>query len=193
MTTQTRVRQTRKPRLFNVDEYYAMAEAGILRHGERVELLSGVIVRMSPIGSRHAAWVDALANLLIDRIERRAMIRVQNPVRLDSNSEPEPDVTVIRRRGDFYASAHPGPDDVLLLIEVSDTTVAFDREVKLPLYAAAGIPEVWIVDLPSGAVEVYTEPSGETYSLSRTVSVGGTLTPGAFDDVSLTVGQIVPS
>ena len=117
-----------------------MAEAGILRHGERVELLSGVIVRMSPIGSRHAAWVDALANLLIDRIERRAMIRVQNPVRLDSNSEPEPDVTVIRRRGDFYASAHPGPDDVLLLIEVSDTTVAFDREVKLPLYAAAGNP-----------------------------------------------------
>jgi Uma2 family endonuclease len=111
---------------------------------------------------------------------------------MDEFSEPEPDLMLLAMQDDYYASAHPGPDDVLLLIEVSDTTLLYDRNVKLPLYARAGIPEVWIVDLQSGQLEVFTEPSSEGYASSRNFGSGDSVSPAAFDDISLAVDDIIP-
>ena len=177
-----------KPRLFNVDEYYAMADAGILTEDDRVELLDGEIVAMSPIGSLHADCVGILTNLLAAQVGRRALVWVQNPIRLGERTEPQPDLVLAKWRS--YSSAHPGPEDVLLLIEVSDTTIESDRGVKLPLYARSGIREVWIVNLPAQIVEVYSEPAGSEYTRSRVVGAGGELVPGALGDVSLSASQV---
>lgn len=140
-----------------------MAEAGVLSETDRVELLHGEIVEMTPIHSRHAACVDRLARLFFETAGEQAHIRIQNPVRIPDHSEPQPDLVLARLRDDGYAGRHPGPDDILLVVEVSDTTAGYDREIKIPLYAAAGIPEVWLVDLPGRAVEVYRDPSGDAF------------------------------
>ena len=130
-----------------VDEYYRMAEVGLLARDARVELIDGEVIDLAPIGSRHAAVVDALTNLLPAAVGQRAIVAVQRPVRLDRRSEPQPDIALLKPRASYYAAAHPGPSDALLLIEVSDTSLRFDREIKLPLYARFAIPEVWLVDL----------------------------------------------
>ncbi len=186
MTTRTR------RWLFTVCDYYAMADAGIFTEDDRVELLDGQVIAMAPIGSRHAGCLNTLNRLLITQVGLRAVVGVQNPVRLDGGSEPHPDVTLLRPRADSYSSSHPGPGDVLLLIEVADMTVDDDRYDKLPVYARAGIPEYWIVNLPDECVEVYTEPSGDGYGASRVVGMDGEVSPGAFGDISLAVGQIIP-
>ena len=178
-----------KRRLFDVDEYYAMAEAGILAEDDRVELLDGAIVRMAPIGSLHAACVDVLTRLFFAQVGERAVIRVQNPVRLDSQTELQPDVVLLK--WDDYSQAHPGPEDVLLLIEVSDTTIESDRGVKLPLYARSKISEVWIVDVSARTVETYSEPEGNSYARSGSVALDGELSPTALGDVSLAVREIL--
>lgn len=198
MTMQTaappaEVAHTRQRRKFSVSEYYAMAEAGILTDRDRVELLDGEIVVMAPIGNRHAFCVDWLTRFWILALAERAIVRIQNPVRLDNSSEPEPDVTLLAWRDDFYASAHPGPQDVLLLIEVSDSTVGFDRGQKLPLYARAGIPEVWIVNLQDRRVEVYTEPDGDGYGSTSHYVPGESVAPARFPDVALEVERIFPA
>ena len=176
-------------RLFDVDEYYALAEAGILSEDDRVELLDGEIVTMAPIGSLHASSVDLLTRLLVTQVGERAVVRVQNPVNLDNRTELQPDVMLLKWRD--YSQGHPKPEDVLLLIEVSDTTVESDRGVKLPLYARSGIREVWIVDLTAQAVEAYSEPGGDSYARSRSVGLDGELSPTALGDVSLPVRQIL--
>ena len=182
-----------KPRLFSVDEYYAMAEAGIITHDERVELINGEIIEMSPIGSRHAGSVNSLDHLMSDQLGQRALVTVQNPLRLGSHAEPEPDVMILSWRDDFYASAHPGPEDVLLLIEVSDTTIDSDRNEKLTLYANAGIPEVWIANIPERVVEVYTDPVNGVYTNRQVFGLDEDVSPMAFPDVSLPVSRIVPA
>lgn len=178
-------------RRFTVDEYYCMAEAGILREDERVELLEGDIFVMSPIGSRHAACVKGLLRWFVLRVGDRAIVGVQDPIRLSAHSEPEPDIVLLRPRHDLYASGHPGPADVLLLIEVADTTLAYDRGVKLPTYARSGIPEVWIVDLQGERVEVYRDPVGGRYRQAQVHARGAALTPGAFPDLTLPVDDIL--
>jgi Uma2 family endonuclease len=138
-----------------------MAEAGILHEDDRVELIEGEIADMTPIGARHANVVRNLNRILGQQVSDEFLVDVQNPVRLDEHNEPQPDLAVIRARA--YRDSLPGPEDVLLLVEVSDTTLSYDRNVKLPLYARSGIPEVWIVDLAGEAVERYTTPSGNDY------------------------------
>ena len=181
-----------KPRLFDVDEYYAMADAGILSPGERVELIDGEIIPMSPIGDRHAYSVDELNELLITRLGGRARVRSQNPVRLGRDREIQPDISILRLRDDSYVSGHPVSDDVLLLIEVSDSTLDYDRDVKLPMYAAAGIPEAWIANIPGRQVEAYSEPSGGEYRNRRVFGRGESVSPLAFPDISIPVSRIVP-
>ena len=127
-----------------------MVDAGILAEDDRVELLEGDIVEMAPIGSRHAACVNRLNQLLSTRIAGPFIVAVQNPIRLGEFSEPQPDLAILRPRPDFYSESHPGPEDILLLVEVSDTSAEYDREVKVPAYGTAAIPEVWLVDLASG-------------------------------------------
>ncbi|MCB0637500.1 MAG: Uma2 family endonuclease [Lewinella sp.] len=146
---------------WKMEEYHQMVDVSLLREEDRVELLSGEIVKMSPIKSAHAHAVDRLAEWLTFFFERKQLVRIQNPVSISNVSEPEPDIAVVKRKA--YYDAHPRPKDVTLLIEVADTSLSKDREIKLPLYAVAGIPEYWIVDLTNGAIEVYTQPAGSDY------------------------------
>ncbi len=153
-------------RRFTVHDYHRMCEAGILHEDDRVELIEGEIVEMAAIGTRHFACVNGLTRLLVRGVGDTAIASVQNPVRLDERTEPRSDLTVLRVRD--YREPLPVPDDVLLLIEVSDTTPVYDRGVKLPLYARAGILEVWILDLRSEVIERHTDPSADGYrSLER--------------------------
>ncbi len=181
------------PWRFTVDDYYKMAEAGILTDDERVELLNGEIVEMSPIGSRHASSVNMLNYLLITLLGTRAWVSIQNPLRLNGQAEPEPDVLLVRWRDDLYESEHPTPQDVLLLIEVADSTLASDRNEKLPMYAQAEIPECWIVNLSDGVVEIYTDPAGEEYLTRQVFEAGASVSPSAFPDVSIPVDRIAPA
>lgn len=139
-----------------------MAEVGILAE-KGIELINGEIIEMSPIGSHHAAFVEKTKDFLVIALQRQAIVRVQNPIITDTFSEPEPDIAVARYRKDYYRHAHPQAKDILLLIEVADSSIAYDREVKLPLYAAAGIPEVWIIDVKGKKVEIHRIPSGKKY------------------------------
>lgn len=144
-------------------DYYRLGEAGILGEGDRVELLEGQLVDMSPIGPRHAIVTDNLIELLVTAFAGRARVRCQEPVVLDDGSEPQPDFALVRRPWSGYPNEHPGPADIFLLIEVSDSSLDFDRTVKLELYARAGIPEVWIVDLTTDGVLVHRHPTGTGY------------------------------
>lgn len=196
-TSQRRRRRTAavppEPRRFSVDEYYRMAEAGILGPDERVELLEGAIIEMAPIGSWHAYCVAWLTNWFSSRLMGRAVVWAQNPVRLDSGSEPEPDLALLRPPLERYRQRHPGPADVFLIVEVADTSLAYDRNQKRPLYAAAGIPEVWIVDLLAQQVIVCREPHGSGYRRVTAVSRDGTCSPEAFPDVALPVRDLFGS
>ena len=179
-------------RRFTVAEYYAMAEAGILARDERVELLDGDVIAMPPIGNWHASNVDLFTNTFPAQLHGRAVVRVQNPVRLNDGSEPQPDVMLLRWRDDFYRDGHPGPADVLLLIEVSDSSVDFDRNEKLSAYAAAGIPEVWIVNRPTAASNPIPIRPAMNTSQCGTMAPAKSISPQAFPDVVLQVDQIIP-
>jgi hypothetical protein len=168
-----------------------MGETGILRETDRVELLDGEIVEKAVIGSPHAWSVDTLTRLLVQAVGDRAIVRVQGPVRLDEYSEPEPDLSLLRPGPEGYHSSHPVPNDVLLLIEVADTTALHDRSVKLPLYAQAGIPEYWLVDLGRGVVEIYRSPSGATYTEAREARPGTAIAPEALPDFVLDAGAVL--
>lgn len=178
---------------FSVDDLYRMAETGILAADERVELLDGEILRMTPMGSRHAAVVDRLLNLLAPRLAGRAIVRCQSPVRLSDLSEPEPDLALLRPRDDFYADSHPTGKDILLLIEVADSSVGFDQSVKAPLFAAAGVPELWIADVSEERLLVHRSPSGPTYDHQKQLRSGDAISPLAFGDLSLPVADIFGS
>ena len=180
-------------RRFTVSEYYRMAESGILTEDDRVELIDGEIVEMAPIGRRHAGGVNRVTDLFVYTFRDVAVTAVQNPVRLDEHSEPQPDVALLRRRADFYASGHPIPHDVLLLVDVADTSVAADRQVKIPLYARFGIPEVWLVGLDEDTITVYRDPSPAGYRTVLTVRRGESLAPLAFPDRLLAAADVLGS
>ncbi len=175
-----------------VDDYHRMAKAGILREDDRVELIEGEIVEMAPIGSRHAACVNRFTRLFGRHLHERAVLAVQNPLHLNERSEVQPDVALLRVRSDDYAGSHPGPVDVMLVVEVSDTSAGWDRHHKLPLYATAGVPEVWLVDLTPGIVELWNAPQGASYRERRVVGAGGQVAPQAFPDVVLRVAELLP-
>ncbi|MFB6262553.1 MAG: Uma2 family endonuclease [Bradymonadaceae bacterium] len=157
----------RPRRQFTADEYHRMAESGVLGEDDRVELLEGEIVEMTPIGSEHAGYTNRLNGLLQERVGSECIVSVQNPVSLGTFSEPEPDLALLRDREDDYISDLPGSEDVLLIIEVADTSLEDDRRAKVPLYARHGIPAVWIVNLQDDVVEVYEEPDRETEAYGR--------------------------
>jgi Uma2 family endonuclease len=179
------------PHLFTVDEYEAMGRAGVFPVARRLELLGGEILEMTPIGSPHASTVKRLNRLLVAGLGDRAIIGVQDPVVLNDMSELQPDLAVLRPRADFYGAGHPRPEDVLLVIEVADTTGRWDRTVKRPLYAAAGVAEVWIVDLTARVIEVALEPEGDGYRSVRQVGVGAAVSPAAFPGLSISVSDLL--
>lgn len=155
----------------SVADYYRMAEAGILGEDDRCELIEGEIIDMAPIGSRHASTVKRLLRHFERTVGNSAIVSIQDPIRLDARNEPQPDLALLRHRDDFYQQAHPTPGDVLLIVEVADASLRYDREVKLPLYARFGIPEVWIVDLQSSRVEIFRGPKA-TVTAKRSNRIG---------------------
>jgi len=176
---------------FTVHDFHRMAQAGIFSEDDRVELLDGEIIEMTPIGSRHAACVARLTKILSHRLGETAIVWVQNPIRLDDRTEPQPDIAILRSRADFYKDAHPGPEDVLLLIEVADASAVVDRRVKLPLYAKAAIGEVWIVDLSEGVIQVYRQPSLQGYQTSIQARGVEQLTPEALPHLTISASDIL--
>lgn len=176
---------------FTFDEYHRMGEVGILHEDDRVELIEGELIEMPPIGGGHMGSVIDLTRLFSRRAGDAALVSVQNPVRLPPGSEPRPDIVLLRPRPDSYRGGPPGPEDVLLLVEVADTTLAYDRDVKAPLYARAGIVEVWIVDLQGQRVTVYREPGEAGYHQVTVHEPGATLAPLALPDVTITVDEIL--
>lgn len=150
-------------RLISAVEYHKMAEVGILKSDDKVELLNGEIIKKSPIGSLHAGYLIIIDELLSDELGKKVHINIQSPVRLGNFSEPEPDLMILKRRKDYYLTRLPRPKDILLIVEVADTTLEKDRAVKAPLYAKAGIPEYWILNVPEKQLEVFSIPKNGKY------------------------------
>ena len=164
-------------RALTVAEYHRMGEVGILHEDDRVELIEGELVAMTPIGSNHSGTINTLTRALVMAVGNRGVVAVQNPVQLDDLSEPLPDFSILRSRPDDYRRATPRPDEVLLIIEVADSSLAYDRAIKRALYARHGIPEFWIVNLQANSVEVCRKPAGEAYTDISTIERDGTLEP----------------
>jgi Uma2 family endonuclease len=182
---------TAKQRLFTVDEYHRMIETAILHEDDRVELINGIIVEMPAVGSRHAACLKRLLNLLPYLKPQDVIIDAQNPVQLDERSEPQPDVALLRHRADFYAGSHPRPEDILLVIEISDTSLATDRADKIPLYARSGFAEAWIVDISHRRVEVYSKPVEGRFTSIRAYEQNETVESPTLDWLKVAVISIV--
>ena len=186
-----------KPRLFSVEDFHAMGDAGVFGEDERVELLNGVIIEMPPIRKWHRSSVYALGNIfsveLGNRLRNEAIVGVQNVIRLEDNRELLPDIAILRSSEDYYFSTPPGPADILLIGEVSDTSLRYDLEEKLPAYAEAGIPETWIANIPSRRIEVYTDPANGEYQSRGVFGVGESVSPSAFPDVSIPVDRVAPA
>jgi Uma2 family endonuclease len=176
---------------FTVAQYERMGEAGILSENDRVELIEGEIVEMSPIGERHAACVGRLTQVLSLLFQRQAILWIQNPIRLDDYSEPQPDVSVLKPRADFYGQALPTPADVLLIIEVSDSTLEYDRQIKVPLYARAGVPEVWIVNLADERIETYADPAAGAYQMTAVAGRGEEVRAQGLASLRLSVAEVL--
>lgn len=179
-----------KRRPFTVAEYVQLGTAGVIGEDERVELIEGEIIAMAPIGAAHSGYVGWLNRRLSEQVGNRALLWVQSPLRLSGRSEPQPDLMLLRPRDDFYTSAHPRPADVLLLVEVAESSLAYDRDIKLPLYAAAGIPEVWLIDTAARRATVFSNPSGGAYEVAQEIGPQEQLVPDAFPDVRIQLDEI---
>jgi len=178
-------------KLFTVHEYHKMAQAGILREHDRVELIDGEIIELSPVGHPHWVCVNRATAVFTRSLGERAVVSIQNPVRLSDWTEPQPDAVVFKPRLDFYAGKRPTTEDVLFIVEVADSSLAYDSEVKLPRYARAGIPEVWIEDLRNEVLLVYRDPSEDNYSTFLTLHRGESIAPRAFPDVMIEIEDLL--
>ena len=180
-------------RRFSAKEFYKMAKAGVLCEDDRVELVDGEIVEMAAIGSYHAGCVLSLNMLFTQKVGDRVLVNVQNALKIDGFSVFQPDLAILLPRDDFYMNSHPTPKDVLLIIEVSDSSVDYDRNVKIPRYAQAGVPEVWQVNLPYGFVDTFSDldPENVRYRSTQRFSPGQQIVPAMLSDISLEVSQIL--
>lgn len=178
-------------RRFTVDEYHKMAEVGILHEDDRIELIEGEIIQLGAKGSRHSACINRCNTGFTSRLGNTAIVSVQNPVRTDRYGEPEPDLAILRPRQDFYEQETPTPRDVLLLVEVADSSIGYDRRYKLPLYARARIPEVWIVDLNANTIEWYSDPADGAHRSVVRVARGETTRSATLPGLSIPVDELL--
>ena len=183
---------TRETRKFTVAEYYLMAEVGILGPNERVELIEGDIIVMAPVGPGHAGSVEIIGNLLVRKLDEQFVVRIQNPIHLDDGSEPQPDIVVARQRDDYYTAAHPTPADILLIVEVAQSSLEYDRDVKAHLYGRNAITETWVKNLPEDCIERFTEPGPAGYVQHTVRRRGETITPVSFPALELAVADLLP-
>ena len=178
-------------RKFTVEEYEKMATEGIIKPDEKVELIRGEIIKMSPMGTRHAAGIARLTQLFYRKFGDLILLGVQNPIRLNNNSQPEPDLSLLIPRSDFYVAAYPCPQDIYLIIEVSDSTLDYDRYTKIPLYAEANIKEVWIINLKEEGLEVYRHPLQGSYQAIQKYYRGESIFIESFPEIELTLIEIL--
>lgn len=174
----------------HVTEYHQMGEAGILDPGLRTELVNTRIMQMAPIGSEHADWVDRLTRYFARNLNDAITVRAQNPIDLDEGNEPQPDLALLRPRERPYREAHPRPEDVLLLIEVADSSLRYDRDTKIPLYARHRIPEVWLIDIAANRLEMYREPDGEEYRLVIKPRRDERIRPTSLPDIEVDLARL---
>ncbi len=177
--------------LFTVQEYHLMSEAGVFGKDDRVELIEGEIIQMAAIGTRHASCVKRLNRRFSIIPEEIAILGVQDPIQLTERTEPQPDVVLLKFRADYYETAHPTPSEVLLLVEVADSTVNYDRDVKVPKYARSGIQEVWLWDLEANCLEVYRDPTANGYTSIQKFERGEIVSSLAFPDFQVSVDFIL--
>ncbi len=180
-------------RRFNISQYHQMNEAGILTEDDRVELINGEIIEMSPIDRRQATCVRRLINILSELLGELAIVDAQNTIILNNLSEPQLDIALLKPRADFYEARHPQPQDILLLVEVADSSTEYDREVKIPLYASSGIYEVWLVDIYEQVIIVYRQPTTNGYSEIKTFQSGDILDIQAFYEIKSNVNMVLGS
>jgi hypothetical protein len=178
-------------RRFTADEYQRMGQVGILSRADRVELIDGEIVAKMTIGPRHAACVDRANRAFMTAVVGTTIVRVQGPVRLNLFNQPEPDLVLLRPRPDFYASAHPGPADILLIVEVAESSIDYDREVKGSLYARSAIAEYWLVDLNENVVLCYAAPGRGAYQQVRRYERGQTIAPRELPDCVISTDDLL--
>jgi Uma2 family endonuclease len=167
-----------------------MGTTGILPESDRTELIRGEIIQKSRITPIHASYVDRLTELFLSQLRGRVRVRVQNPILLDDTSEPEPNLCLLRPRADFYRDGHPQPEDIFLLVEVADTTLRGDRDIKIPLYAQAQIPEVWLLNIPQQCLEIYRQPTPEGYQQVQRLQKGE-ISVQLFPDIQFAVAEIL--
>mgnify|MGYP001613058278 CR=1 FL=1 len=178
-------------RQFTVEEYHRLAESGVLKEDDRVELIRGEILMMSPIGPRHAFRVSVISEVLTERVGKAGRIWTQSPVVLDGRTEPQPDILILKRRDDHFREHLPDRSDVLLAIEVADTSLAYDRQVKRPLYSAAGVPEYWIVDVNENVLERHTGPRPDGYMHTDRLRPGDTVTLVALASITIPLSDLI--
>jgi Uma2 family endonuclease len=178
-------------RRFTVQDYHRMVDAGILREDDRVELIRGQVVTMSPIGPPHAALVDRALRTMDRAVGDRAIVRVQGSVQLDEYSQPQPDIALLRPRADFYCSAHPLPPDILLVVEVAQSSLGYDRGLKAGLYAEAGIEEYWVVDVTGRRLIAYSDAHNGEYRSVRVLTSEDVLTPKLLPGCSIAVASLL--
>jgi Uma2 family endonuclease len=179
-----------KVKLWTVDDYHRMVETGILTEGDRVELLEGQIIEMNPQLPPHAATTQRTFRYLDRLLESVAYIRMQLPVTLKPKSEPEPDIAVVRIDPNEYGDRHPAPDEIFLIIEVADSTLLGDRQQKAPIYAKAGIPDYWILDVNTRQVYVFREPTQDGYQQETILTTNTMLAPVAFPNIAIPLNQL---
>lgn len=195
MTTITELEKVAavKPKRFRVEEFRKMTEIGILPEESGWEIIDGYLIDKITIGSKHASVVRRLEKFFERSVGDEVIVSGQNPIHIDDYNEPEPDVALLAARADFYAASHPTPQDVLLLVEVSDSTAGYDREIKKTLYAEAGIVEFWLVNLKDKTIEVYSQPKNGNYYSARILEAGETIESTAIENLRLSVEEILGS
>jgi Uma2 family endonuclease len=177
-------------KLFSVDDYYKMADVGILKARDHTELINGEIIQVSPMGSHHAAAVTRVNNLFVRLFQDKALLRPQLPLRLNRFNEPEPDIVLLKPHPDCYSSQHPGPVDVFLVMEISVSSLRYDRDIKLPIYASSRVPEIWIVDLQRESLLVYRDPGAGGYATALHLERGNAVSCLAFPETKLDVNDL---
>lgn len=177
---------------FTVNDYHRMVDAGILGEGDRVELIRGEVLQMSPIGPPHNGAILRANHALSRMVGERALVSVQGAIRLDQYNEPQPDLCLLRLAPDFYTSRHDEPADILLIIEVADSSLEYDQTIKLQLYAETGIPDYWISDISGGRVLAYSSPQGRAYRSVRELRRGETIAPQLLPDCQIPIDVLLP-
>jgi len=176
---------------FDLQEYHHLIDTGIFHEDKKVELIEGELFEMSPVGFRHASCVNKLNYIFSLKLGEKAIVSIQNPIKLNNKSEPQPDIVLLKPRDDFYATQHPTPEDILLLIEVADSSIEYDRTIKLPSYAENKIIETWLIDLNNNFLEKHTNPKTNYYQKREKLSREDVVFSDSFSDIQIAIKDII--